>query len=112
MSFASYSITPSQNLTIAGASIAEGSTSPGTINAALRQIMADGRELFDLYSTINLSGYAKLNAPAFTGQPTVQGRGAVLHHDNANNASGRLFLRQSGAAQPALQNGDILLTYT
>ena len=112
MSFASYSITPSQNLTIAGASIAEGSTSPGTINAAIRQIMADGRALFDQVSGINLASYAPINAPQFTGQPSVQGRGAVLHHDNANNASGRIFVRQSGAAQPALQNGDILLTYT
>ena len=112
MSFASYSITPSANLTIAGASIAEGATAPGTVNLAIRQLMADGRALFDLFDGIDLSTFAPLASPRFTGQPTVAGRGAVLHLANSANASGRVFVQASGAAKPTMSNGDILLTYT
>lgn len=111
MSFASYSVTPSANLTIAGVSIAEGTTAPGSVNLAIRQLMADGRSLFDTVSAINLSGYAPLNAPAFTGQPTYSGRGAFLHFNNSANASGRIYVQAEGSALPTLSNGDIVLTF-
>lgn len=111
MSFAAYSITPSANLNIGGQSIAEGTTNPGTVNLAIRQLMADGRELFNTVSAINLSGYAPLNAPVFTGQPTYSGRGALLHHNNAANASGRIFIQAAGGPIPAMSNGDWLLEY-
>lgn len=108
MSFASYSTSPGSNVTIAGQSIAEGSTNPGTINLAIRQLMADGRGLYDLVNAIDLSGYAGLNAPAFTGQPTISGRGAIMHHNNPANASGRIFVQASGSAAPSMSNGDWL----
>ena len=111
MSFASYSLTPGGNVTIAGQSIAEGSTAPGTVNLAIRTLMADGRELFDLINAIDLSGYAGLASPAFTGQPTVATKGALVYHNNSANASGRIFVQASGAAAPTMSNGDILLTY-
>lgn len=111
MSFSDYSLTPSNNLTIDGQSIAEGTTSPGTINLAIRQLMSDGRELSDQVVAIDLSGYAPLNAPAFTGQPTYSGRGGFVHHGNAANASGRIFVQAEGAATPTMSNGDILMTY-
>ena len=111
MAFASYSLTPASNLTIAGASIAENSTSPGTLNLAVRQLMSDGRELFDLVDAIDLSGYALLAGPAFTAQPTYSGRGAFLHHNNSANASGRIFIQATGSPAPSMSNGDILLTY-
>lgn len=111
MSFASYSLTPASNTTIAGQSIAEGTTSPGTVNLAIRQLMSDGRTLYDQVSAINLSSYAGLASPAFTGQPTVDTRGAIIHHNNSANASGRIFVQASGAATPTMSNGDILLTY-
>ena len=106
MSFASYNITPSSNTTIAGQSIAEGTTAPGTINLAIRTLMADGRQLYDQVNAINLATYAPLASPAFTGQPTVATRGAVLHHQNAANASGRIYVQATGSPLPSLSPGD------
>ena len=111
MSFASYSLTPASNATIAGQSIAEGSTAPGTVNLAIRTIMADGRALYDQVNAISLSSYAPLASPAFTGTPTVATRGAIVHHNNSANTSGRIFVQAAAAATPAMQNGDILMTY-
>lgn len=111
MAFASYSLTPAQNLTIGGQSIAEGTTSPGTVNLAIRTLMADGKALSDQVLAINLSSYAPLNAPVFTGQPTFQGRGGFLHHANSANGAGRVYVQADGDALPALVNGDLLATY-
>jgi|GEM_PF-1553969 len=111
MAFASYSLTPAANLSIGGQSIAEGTTAPGTVNLAIRQIMSDGRALSDTVGAINLASYAPLLAPVFTGQPTYTGRGAFLHHENAANVSGRVFIQAAAAAVPTMSNGDILLTF-
>lgn len=111
MSFASYSLTPAANITIGGQSIAEGTTAPGTLNLAIRQLMSDGRELYDTVNAINLAAYAPLSAPAFTGQPTYSGRGALLHMNNSANASGRVHIQSEAAALPTLANGDSVWTY-
>lgn len=108
MSFASYSLTPASNTTIAGQSIAEGTTAPGTVNLAIRELMADGRALYDQVNAINLASYAPLASPAFTGTPTVSGKGALLVHNNSANASGRIFVQASGSAAPTMANGDLL----
>ena len=111
MSFASYSLTPASNATIAGQSIAEGSTAPGTVNLAIRQIMADGRALYDQVNAISLASYAPLAAPVFTGKPSISGKGAMLAHNNAANTSGFVFIQAAGGAIPAMQNGDWLAEY-
>lgn len=48
MSFSDYSLTPGSNTTIAGLSVAEGVTSPASVNNVLRQLAADGKELANL----------------------------------------------------------------
>ena len=110
MSFRDYSTTPGSNTTIAGINIAE-NCNPNGINNAIRQVMADGRDLADDVDAIDISGKANLNAPVFTGQPTYTGRGAFIHHSNAANASGRIFVQASGAATPTMSNGDILALF-
>jgi len=110
MSFSDYSLTPGSNTTIAGINIAE-DCSPAGLNNAIRQIMADGKELSNTVSNIDLSAYAPLNAPVFIGQPTYSGRGGFIHHSNAANSSGRIFITAEGAAQPTMSNGDIWITY-
>lgn len=48
----------------------------------------------------------------FTGNPIFTGRGGYLYHDNAANASGRIFIQASGGGIPAgMANGDWLLEY-
>ena len=112
MSFAAYSLTPSANLTIAGQSIAEGTTSPGTVNLAIRQLMADGKELADSIADIDLTSYATKAGAVFSGtQPIYTGRGAYVHHNNPSNSSGRIFVQAYGSAAPSMSNGDILLEY-
>ena len=111
MAFSDYSTTPASNTTIGGLSIGENTTSPATMNNAVRQLMADGRALSDTVAAINLANYAQLNAPAFTGQPTYSGRGAFLHHNNSANSSGRIFIQASGGAAPSMSNGDWLAEY-
>lgn len=73
--------------------------------------MADGKSLSDTVAAINLSSYAPLNAPAFTGQPTYSGRGALLHYSNSANASGRVYVQSEAATLPTLSNGDQVWTY-
>lgn len=110
MGFRDYSLTPGSNTTIAGINIAE-DCSPAGINNAIRQVMADGRDLADDVDAIDISGKANIASPAFIGQPTVATRGAVVHHNNAANTSGRIFVQASGAAVPTMSNGDILATF-
>ena len=112
MSFSAYSLSPASNLTIAGQSVAENTTAPGTINLAIRQLMADGKELADAVDDIDLTNYATKAAAVFSGtQPTYTGRGAFLHHNNSGNASGRVFVQANGSALPSMSNGDILIEY-
>jgi hypothetical protein len=111
MSFASYDLTPGNNITLGGLSIASGTTSPASVNNCLQQLMADGKELADDVAAISLVGYATLAGPVFTAVPTYTGRGAFLHHNNAANTSGRVFIQASGGAAPSMSNGDILLEY-
>lgn len=110
MSFADYSTNPALNVTIGGKNVAEGCP-PGNINDAIRQLAADGKTLNNTVLAIDLSGYATLAGPAFTAQPTYSGRGALLLHNNAANASGRIFVQAEAAAVPTMSDGDILLTY-
>lgn len=111
MAFSSYSLTPASNLIIAGVSIAEGTTAPGSVNLAIRQLMADGKSLSDTVAAISLTGYAVLAGPVFTAVPTYSGRGAFLHHNNSANTSGRVYVQSSAAAVPTMANGDWLATY-
>lgn len=110
MGFRDYSLTPGSNTTIAGINIAE-DCSPAGINNAIRQVMADGRDLADDVDAIDISGKANIASPEFTGQPTVRTRGGVIHHNNPANASGRIFITAEGAAQPTMSNGDLWITY-
>lgn len=111
MGFRDYSTTPGNNSSIGGTNIAE-NCSPAGLNNVCRQLAADGRELADDVDAIDLSAYAPLNAPVFTGQPTYSGRGGFIHHSNAANSGGRLFVQAEGAAIPTMSNGDILATFS
>ena len=111
MAFSDYSTTPASNTTIGGQSVAENTTAPGTINLAIRQLMADGKALSNTVAGFNLSAYAPLDALTFTGQPKYSGRGAFLHHNSSGNASGRVFVQAVGSAVPTMANGDILIEY-
>jgi len=111
----SWSATPASNTTVDGTSIAEGCP-PGNVNNALRSIMAGVKSFYTTFLTLVDLVDGKLSAAGavFTGtQPTYTGEGAVLHHIDAANASGRVSLLPTGASNPSSpSNGDIVLFYT
>lgn len=110
MAVSDYSTTPASNTSISGTNIGEG-CSPGGLNNAFRQLMADVRVMYDNLPTT--STYMLKAAGTFSGtQPIYTGRGAYLHHNTASFASGRVFVQASGGATPSgMVAGDILLEY-
>lgn len=109
MSFSSYSLTPANNLTLAGLSLAENGTSLASINNQLRQLMSDGKELSDTVAA--QASPTTLGAVTFTGDPTRQGRGALIHWNPTGQTSGRVFIQASGGSAPSMSNGDWLLEF-
>ena len=109
MAFSDYSSTPASNTAIAGIDISEG-CSPGNLNGAIRQFMADAKTFSDAAPS-STTFVKKDGTTDFTGQPKYSGRGAFLHHNNSANASGRIFIQAGGGVIPAMSNGDILLEY-
>lgn len=106
--FSDWSATPSSNSTIAGTNIAEGCP-PANINNAIREIMAAAKT-FDT-NKADGSLYVTKASSVISTNAITSGRGAVLHHNNSANTSGKVFIQASGTAAPTMANGDILLEY-
>jgi hypothetical protein len=106
MAFSDYSTNPDNNTTIAGTNVAE-NCSPGGINNAIRQLMADGKALSgDIPDTSTL---IPKTGGIFTGNPKYTGRGGYIYHNDPNNTSGKLVLVEAGAPTPTgLANGDFV----
>ena len=111
----SWSETPGSNGTVDSINIAEGCP-PGNVNGALRSIMAGVKTFKLLYDALvaTVSGKLSASGAVFTGtQPTYTGEGALLHHIDAANTSGRVSLLPTGAALPTSPaNGDCVLFFT
>ncbi len=110
MAVTDYSTTPASNTAISGIDIAE-DCSPGGINNAIRQMMADVRVMYN--NLPDVSAYMAKAGGTFSGtQPIYTGRGAYIHHTNSANASGKITIQSDSAPLPTTSNGDIVLTYT
>lgn len=110
MAVSDYNTDPALNLTISGINIAE-QCPPGNLNNAIRQMMADVKGLQgEIPST---AGFVTASGAVFSGtQPRYTGRGALLHHNNSANASGRIYVQAQGSANPASPaNGDLVFFY-
>lgn len=106
MAVQDWSTTPSANTAIDGTFIGEGCP-PGNVNGAIRSVMASVRVMYNnLPSTSN---FASLNSPAFTGQPSIQGRGAMLWFGNSALSSGVVHVQPQGQQIPGMSNGDWLV---
>lgn len=109
--FATYSTTPSVNISCNGINIAEGCAA-ANINNALRQILAEGRELYDIVSAISVSSYMPLAGGAFTGNITRSGAGGFLYHNNSSLSSAPVYVQLSSADLPSSPaEGTIVLQY-
>lgn len=103
----------SVNSSLDGLSVAEGTMPAGNVNAALRMLMANIRQLYEtVVDGSALSAFMPKAGGVFSGDITRNTRGAYLHHASASNLSGRVFVTSSGAADPTSQVGDIWIELT
>lgn len=111
MSFGSYSSTPANNVSCNGINIAEGCAA-ANVNNVLRQILADGKELYDTVAAIDVSSYMGKAGGAFTGSITRSGAGSYLYHNSTTLTGGAVHVQLSTASLPASPaEGTIVLQY-
>ena len=110
MAFSDYSSTPSSNTSIAGISIAENATPMANINNAIRQLMADAKLFSD--AAPDTSALMPKAAGTFSGtEPIYTGRGAVLHHNDSANVSGRVVFLANGSPRPTSPPAGMIVFY-
>lgn len=110
MSFSDYSSTPANNTTLAGLSVAEGTTSMAAINNQLRQLMADGKELADDVAAIGTPMTAA--GGTFTGDINRQGRGGYYSANNATHSAPQIYVLADGSPAPTSPpNGSLVIYY-
>lgn len=105
--FGDWDDTPSDNNAIDGVNIAEGCP-PGNLNNAVRSVMA-ACKTFD-NDKADPALLAKIADTVISTNAKATGRGAILHHGNAANLSGKITVQATGTA-PAMSDGDILLEW-
>ena len=111
MSFDNYSATPDNNTSLNGINIAE-NCAAANINNALRQLAADGKELYDIVGAISVAGYMPLTGGAFTGAISRSGAGGHLYHNGSSLTSGAVYVQLSSADLPSSPaEGTIVLQY-
>lgn len=110
MSFGSYSTTPASNISINGISITEGCAA-GNVNDAIRQLMADGRELYNTVQDIDVSTYMPKTGGTFTGTILRSGAGAHLYHSSSSLTSGSITVQPLSSSLPSAGEGKIVFQY-
>ena len=109
--FATYSTTASANVTVGGVSIAEGCAA-SNLNDAVRYILKEGRELYNIVDAIDTSTLMAKSGGAFTGQITRSGNGGYLYHANSTQSGGKVSILASGSSRPSSPSeGDIVFYY-
>ena len=96
--FSDYSATPGLIMTIGGLSVAENSTALASLNNICREITANGRQLYDLYSAIG--DPMPESGGAFTGDITRSGRGGYYSADDSGYAAPRIYVLVDGSPAP------------
>lgn len=104
-----FSATPAANTTIGGVNVGEG-CSPGGLNDVERYLAAAMRTLYDQVQTV--AAAMPISGGAFTGDITRQGKGAYLHHANAAQANGQVYVLPEGSARPAAAEGVVVFYYS
>jgi hypothetical protein len=112
MSFSAYSLTASANVSINGVNIAE-QCPAANVNDAIRQLMADGKELATTVASINVSSYMPLAGGAFSGNITRDTAGGFWYHANSAQAAAPVYTQIASAALPSSPvEGTVVLQYS
>ena len=110
MSFGNYSTTPASNVSCNGINIAENCPA-ANVNDVLRQLMADGRELYNTVSSISVSGYMPTTGGAFSGGIWQAGAGAYLFFASSALGRGAVYVQPLSQALPTPAEGIVVLQY-
>lgn len=109
MSFSDYSTTPSDNTTINGINVAENCPA-GNVNNAIRQLMADGKELSA--NVPDASAYLLKSGGTMTGNINRSGAGTHAYYASGSFLSFKVHLVPEGSTRPTgLSNGDWVAYY-
>ncbi|GAO78644.1 hypothetical protein [Sphingopyxis sp. C-1] len=109
MSFSAYSLTPSANLTLAGLSLAENSTALASYNNQMRQIMADGRELYNTVAA--LGNPLLLTGGTVTGNIIRSGFGGHYYANDSGHTGPRIYSLVDGSPAPSSPPAGSLVVY-
>jgi hypothetical protein len=109
MSFGSYSTTPASNTSINGINIAP-NCAAGNVDNAIRQIMADGRELYDIVDAIDVSGFVSTSG-GYVGALYLTGAGGYRYNAQSSLTHGAMFFYPLGTARPTGGEGMVVFYY-
>ena len=109
MAVSDWSTNPNENITVDGINIAENCPAEN-LNNAVRSVMASVRVMYN--NLPNGTSFVLKSGGVFLDNPIFSGRGGFLYHNDAANASGRVFTQAAGGAVPSgMVNGDLLFEY-
>jgi hypothetical protein len=110
--FATYSTTPALNVSIGGVDSDE-DCAAANINNICRQIVAEGRQLYDIVAAIDVSSYMPKAGGAFTGDITRNSFGGYLYHANSAQSGGKVYTQVSSDPLPTSPaEGTVVFQYT
>ena len=110
MAFSSYSTDPDSNTSINGTSIAEGCPA-ANINNAIRQVMADGKELATTVTAIDVSGKLSTTGGTMTGNITRSGGGSHWYHGHPFGGGAVYVQHISTALDNGVAEGTMVFQY-
>jgi len=110
MSFGSYSSTPASNISCNGINIAEGCPA-ANINNSIRQLMADGKSLYDTVAGINVSSYLPLAGGTVTGNIVRSGSGSHSYWAASSLTNGSMYVQPVASSLPSPAEGTIVFQY-
>src|SRR5438045_1481567 len=98
--FAEFSVTPANNTSAFGVSIAENCPAAG-INNFARAVVAAGKELNTIVSAISVGSYMPLSGGTFTGQIVRSGSGGYLFNAGSSQSGGAVYVLATGSNLPS-----------
>lgn len=98
--FATYSTTASANVTFHSLDIGEGCPAEN-MNDALRYVLAEGRELYDLVAAISTSTLMPKAGGAFTGSITRSSAGSYTYWASSSLPGGAMYVQSSSTSLPS-----------
>ena len=110
MSFGSYSTTPASNISINGVNIAENCPA-SNVNDAIRQLAADGRELYNTVVAIDVSGKLSTTGGTMTGNISRSGGGSHLYHGHPFTGGAVYVQHISIALDNGVAEGSMVFQY-